>query len=697
VTAAEGTPLALVLSARQGAVAVLRLNRPPVNALSPDLARALAEALEHALADPGVQAVVLAAQGRGFSAGADLHAFGQPGVDPHELIRCLEARSKPVVAALHGQVLGGGLELALGCQARVAQADARLGLPEITLGLIPGAGGTQRLPRLIGADAARALMLSGQPVSAEQALAAGLVDDVTSGDPVTQACALALQILAGTWQRPAPQGPVWQLPAALRRPPEPAARAIEACVAASAEMDLAQGLALESRWFAQCLASPTSAALRHAFTAERRARQVPGVPSDLAARPLQRATVVGAGTMGSGIAICLADAGIEVDLVEPDGAARNRALRLIQNHQAQAHAKGRISAQEANLRTQRVRGQASLDCAEKADLVVEAVFENMALKREVFARLEALCRPGCLLATNTSSLNVDHIAAATQRPQDVLGLHFFSPAPAMRLLELVRGARTSAQALADGMALARRMGKVAVVARVGPGFIGNRMVGPYGRQAERLLLEGATPQQVDRALVAFGFPMGPHAVGDLVGLDVGVRAASQAPPGADPRDGALARRLVAEGRLGQKSGSGLYRYEPGSRQPVPDPAVQDMIREEARRLGVPQRSIDDEEIVQRCLLALINEGAALLGEGIALRASDIDTVWLHGYGFPRWKGGPMHHADQWGLPQVVEQLARWALRRPDDAALWRAAPLLQQLAAEGRCFAELDAGLPRPA
>jgi 3-hydroxyacyl-CoA dehydrogenase len=267
----------------------------------------------------------------------------------------------------------------------------------------------------------------------------------------------------------------------------------------------------------------------------------------------------------------------------------------------------------------------------------------------------------------------------------------------MRLLELVRGARTSAQALADGMALARRMGKVAVVARVGPGFIGNRMVGPYGRQAERLLLEGATPQQVDRALVAFGFPMGPHAVGDLVGLDVGVRAASQAPPGADPRDGALARRLVAEGRLGQKSGSGLYRYEPGSRQPVPDPAVQDMIREEARRLGVPQRSIDDEEIVQRCLLALINEGAALLGEGIALRASDIDTVWLHGYGFPRWKGGPMHHADQWGLPQVVEQLARWALRRPDDAALWRAAPLLQQLAAEGRCFAELDAGLPRPA
>jgi 3-hydroxyacyl-CoA dehydrogenase len=329
--------------------------------------------------------------------------------------------------------------------------------------------------------------------------------------------------------------------------------------------------------------------------------------------------------------------------------------------------------------------------------VVEAVFENMTLKREVFARLEALCRPGCLLATNTSSLNVDHIAASTQRPQDVLGLHFFSPAPAMRLLELVRGARTSAQALADGMALARRMGKVAVVARVGPGFIGNRMVGPYGRQAERLLLEGATPQQVDRALVAFGFPMGPHAVGDLVGLDVGVRAASQAPPGADPRDGALARRLVAEGRLGQKSGSGLYRYEPGSRQPVPDPVVQDLIREEARQLGVPQRPIADDEIVQRCLLALINEGAALLGEGIALRASDIDTVWLHGYGFPRWKGGPMHHADQWGLPQVVEQLARWALRCPDDAALWRAAPLLQQLAAEGRCFAELDAGLPRPA
>ena len=690
---AEPENFGLVTSHRHGTVAVLRLNRPPVNALSPELAGALRSALEEALADPGVQALVLAAEGRCFSAGADLHAFGRPGGDPHALTARLESCGKPVVAALHGDVLGAGLELALGCQARVAQADAQLGLPEITLGLLPGAGGTQRLPRLVGPQAAQALMLSGRAVSADQALAAGLVDVVTQDPPVPQACRLALQMAQGEWRRPTRQALTWTLAPALRRLPEPAASAIQACVAAASELSLPEGLSLESRWFAQCLRSPEAAALQHAFAAERRARRVPGVTREMGARAVHRATVIGAGTMGHGIAICLADAGIMVDLVDPDAAARQRALQAIQAHQTSACVKGRISAEESALRVQRVRTQADLSCAAEADLVVEAVFENMALKREVFERLDGLCRPGALLATNTSSLNIDHIASATGRPHDVLGLHFFSPAPSMRLLELVRGAHTSVQALADGMALARRMNKVPVVARVGPGFIGNRMVGPYGRQAERLLLEGASPQQVDRALVNFGFPMGPHAVGDLVGLDVGVRAAAEAPASTDPRDGAIARRLVAEGRLGCKTGAGLYRYEPGSRQGVPDPAVQTIIREEARRLGMAPREISDEEIVQRCLLALINEGAALLDEGIALRAGDIDTVWLNGYGFPRWKGGPMHHADALGLRRVLELLAHWAWQCPDDRDLWQPAPLLANLAQQGRRFADLDADL----
>ncbi len=691
-TAAEHDP-AWVLREVLGPVVVLRLARPPVNALSPALAQALAQALRELADRQDCQAIVVAAQGRCFSAGADIHAFGHAAGDPHELPGQIETCPKPVVAALHGDTLGAGLELGLACRARVAREDTRLGLPEITLGLIPGAGGTQRLPRLIGADAARALMLSGQFLHAREALAVGLVDEVTPGDPVDVACALALRLAAGSWSRARPRGlPLGEsLPVPKGRLPQPAAQVLEACLAAALERPLAEGLALEALGFAQCLHAPESRALRHAFAAERRSRQVPDLPAGLRPRTLERATVVGAGTMGHGIAICLAAAGIQVDLVDPDAAARGRALLAIENHHAQQFRRGRLQAQEASARTARVQAHAQLSCAADADLVVEAVYESMALKCALFEALDRVCRPGALLATNTSTLDVDRIAAATQRPEDVLGLHFFSPAPAMRLLEVVRGARTSPQALFDGLALARRLGKIPVVARVAPGFIGNRMVGPYGRQAERLLLEGATPQQVDRALVAFGFPMGPHSVGDLVGLDVGVRAAAEGGARGDPRDGAIARRLVALGRLGQKTGAGLYRYEAGSREPLADPQVEAIIREEARQLGVRRREIDEQEIVQRCLLALINEGAALLGEGVAARASDIDTVWIHGYGFPRWKGGPLHHADALGLTQVMEGLARCSRMSPHDAALWEPAPLLGELSRSGRSFADWDA------
>lgn len=688
-----------VLREWRGPVAVLLLARPPVNALSPALAHALRDALALALEQVHCRAVVIAAQGRCFSGGADIHALGSSDLGPHDLTGFMEGSGKPVVAAVHGDVLGAGLELALACHARVAQADARLGLPEITLGLIPGAGGTQRLPRLVGTAVARALMLSGGPVGASQALTIGLVDQVVADDPVGTACTWALRMADGLWRRSARgedetrqvDAVVRSLPAPARRLPEPAASAIEACLQAAQSQPLAEGFALESQWFAECLRSPDSVALRHAFAAERRARRVPGLGPELAARPLHRATVIGAGTMGHGIAICLAGAGMAVDLVDPDDAARLRAMDAIQRHCAQQAAKGRLSPGAARELAGRIRPHVGLSCAAEANLVVEAVYESMDLKCRLFGQLDTICPPGTLLTTNTSSLDVNRIAAATRRPEDVLGLHFFSPAPVMRLLEVVRGDKTSPQTLFDALHLARRLGKVPVVARVGPGFIGNRMVGPYGRQAERLLLEGATPEQVDSALVAFGFPMGPHAVGDLVGLDVGVRAASEAPPSQDPRDGAIASRLVALGRLGQKTGSGLYRYEAGSRLPLPDPEVHALIRDEARRLGLQPREIDDAEIVQRCLLALINEGAALLGEGIALRAGDIDTVWLNGYGFPRWMGGPMHRADRMGLAHVVDLLARWRDRCPGDEALWQPAPLLLELARAGNSFADRDA------
>ncbi|MFN7723734.1 MAG: 3-hydroxyacyl-CoA dehydrogenase NAD-binding domain-containing protein [Rubrivivax sp.] len=688
----NGAP-AQVLIDHHGPVVVIRLNRPPVNALSAELAGALKQAIAQAAADPDCRAFVLAGQGRCFSAGADVHGFGASADGPHELPALLESLPKPVVAALHGEVLGAGLELVLACHARVARHDATLGLPEIKLGLIPGAGGTQRLPRLVGEAHARAMMLSGRSLSAQEALDIGLVDEWVPADPVPAACALALELAQGHWQRPQPLRPAAPLapPGPRTRLPEPASGAIEACLQAARSLPLAEGLALESQWFGQCLRSPDAMALQHAFTAERRARRLPGMPTDLQARPLQRALVVGAGTMGRGIAICLADAGLVVDLAEPDAAARERAQAAIEQRYGALWSRQRLTRTEAAARQGRIRLAPDLGLAPDADLVIEAVFENMALKCGLFAELDRLCRPGALLATNTSSLDVDRIAAATRRPQDVLGLHFFSPAPVMRLLELVRGEHTSWQALADGLALGRRLQKVPVVSRVGPGFIGNRMVGPYGRQAERLLLEGATPEQVDRALQAFGFPMGPHAVGDLVGLDVGVRAAGEAPPRTDERDGAIARRLVAEGRLGQKTGAGLYRYEPGSRVPQPDPEVHALIRDEAQRLGIKPRDIDDAEIVQRCLLALINEGAALLGEGIALRAGDIDTVWLNGYGFPRWMGGPMHRADRMGLPHVLDLLARWQDHCSGDEALWSPAPLLLELACSARSFADWDA------
>lgn len=686
---------AQVLIERHGDVVVIRLNRPPVNALSVELAGALTQAVVQAASDPSCRALVLAGQGRCFSAGADVHGFGASAGSPHILPALLESQPKPVVAALHGEVLGAGLELALACHARVARHDSALGLPEIKLGLIPGAGGTQRLPRLIGEEPARALMLSGRALSGQEAFDIGLVDEAVPADPVPAACALALQLAQGLWKRALPARPAGRatalaLPGPRTRLPEPAAGAIESCLQAARSLPLAEGLALESQWFAECLSSPDAVALQHAFTAERRARRLPGMPADLQARPLHKALLVGAGTMGRGIAICLADAGLVVDLVEPEAAARERAQTAIEQHYGALCAKQRLTRTEAAARQGRIRLASDLGQAADADLVIEAVFENMALKCGLFSELDRLCRPGALLATNTSSLDVDRIAAATRRPQDVLGLHFFSPAPVMRLLELVRGEHTSWQALADGLALGRRLQKVPVVSRVGPGFIGNRMVGPYGRQAERLLLEGATPEQVDRALQAFGFPMGPHAVGDLVGLDVGVRAAREAPPRTDERDGAIARRLVAIGRLGLKTGAGLYRYEPGSRTPQPDPAVHALIHDEAKRLGIKPRDIDDAEIVQRCLLALINEGAALLGEGIALRAGDVDTVWLNGYGFPRWMGGPMHRADRMGLPHVLELLARWQDHCKGDEALWSPAPLLLELARSGRSFADWD-------
>ncbi len=687
-----------VTSERRGATTVITVDNPPVNALSHAVREGLMRAIEAAERDADTQRIVLICSGRTFIAGADIREFDQPPQQPHlpDVVARLEACEKPVLAAIHGTALGGGLEVAMGCHYRLAASTAKLGLPEVKLGLLPGATGTQRLPRLVGAERALGMMLSGEPLGAQAALEAGLVDRVTDDtDLLAAALDYAEELGEPRRVRDLPVAPVpAEVFADARQKLATSARGllspekIVQLVELATKVDFDAGVAAERELFAECKNSPQSSGLRHAFFAEREAAKVPGLGKDTGVREVQKVAVLGAGTMGSGIAYACLGAGLRVHLLDSDEAGLARGESTIRKLFEGGVARGKLrdaDAQEGLRRLHTTRDYADLA---DADLVIEAVFENMAIKKEVFGKLDQVCRPGAVLATNTSTLDVDAIAAVTARPQDVIGLHFFSPAHVMRLLEIVRGEHTADDVIATALALARRLRKVGVVVGNCFGFVGNRMLYSYGRENQLLLLEGAAPEAIDRALTDYGMAMGPNAVGDLAGLDVGYKIRQERTDlPDDPRFYAVADRLAELGRFGQKTGAGMYRYEPGSRTPLPDPEVQQLIRDEAKRLGVEQRTIDDTEIVERCIAALITEGTRILEDGIAARSSDIDVIWINGYGFPRHRGGPMHFADTIGTDTVFNKVCEFRDRFGDR--YWEPPGLLEKLARTRSRFGDL--------
>ena len=654
---------------RDGDVLVILIDNPPINAGSLSVRRGILDAVALLGEDPALRAAVIIGQGTTFIAGSDLREFGKPLEEPQlpAVIRAIELVAKPVVAALHGAALGGGFELALGCDARVAVPGAIVGLPEVTLGMLPGAGGTQRLPRLVGVARSIQMVCAGERIGADKALALGIVDAIADGDlraaAVRFASGMAGKRLVRDLAVPAEasadveQAVQATLKAGRGRPNVRAA--IERIQAAATEpVDAA--LARERELFQQYRMSDDAAALRHLFFAEREAGKA---PDDLVGqgRPLRRTAVLGGGTMGAGIAICLAEAGLEVAVIERDDAAAQACQARLRDHWAGRVRVGRCNAEQAAAFEARVEVGTDWQALADVDLAIEAVFEDLGAKEEVFRRLDALMKPGAILASNTSYLDLDAIAAFTRRPEDVIGLHFFSPAPAMKLLEVVRGAKSSGDALATGLALARKLKKQPAVAGNAFGFIGNRIYDAYRRQCEFMLEEGALPHEVDAALEAFGFAMGPFSVADLSGLDIAWSMRQARAPLRDPaaRYVAIADRLCEQGRFGKKTGAGWYLHAPGARRGEPDEAVHAVIRAESAAKGIERRASDADEIVRRALGAIVNEAARLVGEGVASRASDVDVVLVHGYGFPRWVGGPVHWA------RTHEDAARRAI---DDVA-----------------------------
>ena len=684
-----------------GPVAVVTLNNPPVNGLGHALRSGIVAALDQALADPQVQAIVLTGSARAFSGGADVREFGTPkaGQEPTlpSVIRALDGATKPVVAAIAGVCLGGGLELALGCHYRVALPDASLGLPEVKLGLLPGAGGTQRLPRLIGLEPALNMIVSGQPVPADAFAGTPLVHALIEGDLVEGAVAFAAQVAARGEPLPRARDLKVKQPnadaflqfarntvAAASKPFPAPLQCVEAVAASLKPFD--EGLQTERTLFQALMQTPESRALRHVFQAERAAAKVPGLPEGTVLRPIARVGVIGAGTMGGGITMNFLNAGIPVVLLEMKQEALDRGLATIRKNYENSMKKGKLKPEQVEQRMGLITPTLEYAALKDADLIVEAVFEEMGVKEAVFRQLDAVAKPGAILASNTSYLDIDRIATFTRRPQDVIGLHFFSPANVMRLLEIVRGAQTAPDVLATSLQLAKQIKKVAVVSGVCDGFIGNRMLARYGAAAQGLINAGALPQQIDGALQKFGLAMGPFRMGDLAGLDIGwaTRKRKAAEAGVEMKP-IVADKLCEAGRFGQKTGAGWYRYEAGNRTPLPDSVTEQLIADYRAAHGITPRKIGDEEIVERCIFALVNEGARILEEGIAARASDIDLVYLNGYGFPLHRGGPMLYADTVGLPQVVRSLRRFAAEPGADAS-WQPAPLLVRLAEEGRSF-----------
>lgn len=659
------------------------MTNPPVNALGAQVRQGLAKALADAQGDPAIKAIVIRGAGKMFSGGADITEFGKPPVDPWlpQVVDAIEASAKPVVAAIHGMALGGGLEVALGAHYRIASPKARLGLPEVSLGILPGAGGTQRLPRLVGVETALGMIVSGTPIAASKAAQAGLVDKLAESDESLAAEAIAY---ARTLTAPRRTGDrsVSADPAVFEQFAAQNARKIkgldapQACIAAvkaATELPLDQGQEKERALFQQLVAGEQSKALRHVFFAERAAAKIDGLPKDIQLRPITKVGVIGAGTMGGGISMNFLSANIPVTMVEMVQDALDRGIGVMRKNYEATAAKGRLTAEQVEKAMGLVTPTLDFSALADCDLIIEAVYENMDVKKEIFARLDGIAKPGAMLASNTSYLSIDEIAAATTRPQDVLGLHFFSPANVMKLVEVVRGAKTAPDALATGMDIARKIGKVPVVAGVCYGFIGNRMLIPRQANANALLLEGATPEQVDRVHTDFGMPMGPFQMADLAGVDIGWHR--------DPsRIESLQDALCAEGRWGQKKQAGFYDYDE-KRRPTPSPVVATIIDDFRARAGIVPRDISDEEIMVRTLYSMVNEGAKILEEGIAQRASDIDVVWNYGYGWPRHKGGPMFWADTVGLDKIAQALTRYQQALGAEFTL---SPLLLDCAAQGK-------------
>jgi 3-hydroxyacyl-CoA dehydrogenase len=695
----------------KGDIAVLRLENPPVNSLGHELRESLMAGLERANADPGVHALVLIGSGAGFSGGADIREFGTPKAmtQPHLLtvLNEIEAGPKPVIAAIGGVCMGGGLELALACHYRVGVPGGKIALPEVKLGILPGAGGTQRLPRLLGVEPALNMIVSGAIVASEKLRATPLFDAFGEGDLLDTALSFARRVVDEGMGLKRVRDIQLKVPNAEAffqfarntvksvAGPYPAPLACVEAVAAAVEKPFDAGMKRERELFSTLMLSPESAALRHVFQAERAASHILDVPNDTKPRPITKVGVIGAGTMGGGITMSLINAGLPVVLLETKQDALDRGLATIRRNYQGALRKGKLTEETLAQRLALITPTLDYAAFKDADLVIEAVFENMDVKHQVFETLDGVVRPGAILASNTSALNLNEIANFTRRPQDVIGLHFFSPANVMRLLEVVRGAKTAPDVLATAMRLAKTMSKVAVVSGVCDGFIGNRMLARYGAAAHDLLMAGALPQQVDAALQDFGMAMGPFRVGDLAGLDIGwalrKRRSAEFP---DQDFTTVADELCEAGRFGQKTGAGWYRYEAGSRTPIPDPAVTAIIEQYRRKKGFTPREVSSKEIVERCIYALINEGARILEDGIAQRSSDIDLVYLNGYGFPAYRGGPMFYADQIGLHEVARALTGIAALPGVDASIWAPAPLLTRLASQGNTFSAFKGSHP---
>ena len=688
-------------------MAVITLDNPPLNGLNHEVRAGLVAGIDRASADAGVEAIIFIGAGKAFSSGADIREFNTPKstAEPtlRSVIRIVEANTKPVIAAIGGICMGGGLELALGCHFRVASPGAKIALPEVKLGLVPGAGGTQRLPRAIGVEAALNMIVSGAPVSSEQFKGTRLIDEIIEGSLENELLQGALAFARKVVAEKRPLTRLRDVKIAFpnsdaffqfaRNSVGPLARNFPAplkcidAVAAAVTKPFDEGLKFERELFTQLVQTPESRALRHAFFAERAAAKIPDVPENTPARKIASVAVIGAGTMGGGIAMNFLSAGFPVTILEMKQEALDKGVATLRKNYEGSIKRGKLTPEKLQQNMALLKATLSYDDIKSADLVIEAVFEDMAVKQAVFEKLDAVAKPGAILATNTSTLDVNRIAAFTRRPQDVVGMHFFSPANIMKLLEVVRGEKTAKDVLVAVMQVAKRINKTAVVSGVCDGFIGNRMIEQYLRQAMFLLDEGASPQQVDRALERFGMAMGPFRMSDLAGNDVGwyirKRRYVEKP---DVVYSKIADRLCELGRFGQKTGLGWYRYEAGKRDAIPDPAVDEMIAGYRKELGIAPRKIADDEIVERCVLALVNEGARILEEGIAQRASDIDMVYLTGYGFPLYRGGPMLYADMLGLYNVVRSMARLATNAHADPAFWQPAPLLAKLAAEGKTF-----------